>query len=142
MNTLNHSLSTPEGITKKFISREFSYKLSRFLDPSKYEAVCDGELDVFNSPGQESDIVVYGKENGFMPVVAIEICNKADLPEMSRFAQKLIRSFSLKEFFLYALDEKRWYRQTPLSAENTSSCRSESLSLSFDEALTPFPVGL
>lgn len=142
MNTHNHSLSTPEGITKKFISRELSYKLSRYLDPSKFEAVYDGELDVFNSPGQESDIVVYGKENGLMPLVAIEICNKADVPEMSRFAQKLIRAFSLKEFFLYALDEKRWYRQTSSSAENTSSCRSESLALSFEDALTQFPVGM
>ncbi|HRH64752.1 MAG TPA: hypothetical protein PLU53_00495 [Bacteroidia bacterium] len=142
MNTQPDSWSSPADTTKKFLSRQITHRLSRFLDRRKYEAVYEGGLDVFNSSGEVSDVVIYQKENGLLPVVAVEICNKAELSEKTGIARQLMNRFRLKEFFLYTMDEKCWYRQSASSSENTPSCISESLALTFEDTLTLLPVSM
>ena len=140
MNTLNNSWSTPAETTKKFLSRQITHRLSRFLDRQKFEAVYEGGLDAINPTQEEPDVVIYKKDGGLAPVVAVEICNKAQLPEMSRVANQLITRFRLNEFFLYTMDETRWYRQSAGSPESIPTCVSESLALAFDDTVILFPV--
>lgn len=135
----NKNWQSSIATTKKFLSRQITHRLSRKLDTSKFEAVYDGVLDVFNPFGEEPDVVVYKKENGIQPVVAIEICKKEDLLEMSIYARQLMIQHKLKEFFFYDVDEDCWSRLDH-HEELVPSCVSNELSIAFDDMVVLFPV--
>ncbi|HNP97448.1 MAG TPA: hypothetical protein PKK99_00250 [Bacteroidia bacterium] len=140
MILMEHTWLTSSGTTKKFLSRQLTHYLSRLLDRNKYEAVYEGGLDVFNSSSEEPDVVVYQKENGLQPLMAIEICNSADVDSLNRRVCQLMDRFRLREFFLYAMDEKRWYKHTANSNHFIPSSVSDSLAFTFDDPLTLFQV--
>lgn len=109
MDILNKSWEDPLAATKKFLAREIMYRLSKQVEPTNFEVVLDGDLDLFNKTDDQPDIAIYARKSNFAPVIGVVLSTKARFSETSKKATSQFNLYGLKEFLIYSIDEDRWY---------------------------------
>jgi hypothetical protein len=119
--------STPP--LKKLFAKTITHQLSRNLDKKNFEVVFEGFLDSQIQSIEQPDVVIYSKLHGLAPLVAIEICQKEEVPEMMIIGKRLTETYSLKEFFIFDNGSDIWYR---IDRNGNESINSMSAFLSLD----------
>ena len=94
---------------KKLLSRTITHLLSRHLNKNKFEVVFEGFLDSINSSSEQPDVVIYSNQDKLIPVVAIEICKSEEIIEMVLLAREIVKTYSLKEFFIFDYEASQWH---------------------------------
>lgn len=118
MSVLLRNWQDPLTGKKKFISSVLLYHLSKRVDKARFEVVQEGYLDLMDLNSDQPDIIIYDKENGYHPVMLIEMVHAGEWEKMAGNIAVLKQLYQLKETFLYDLDSGKW------SAIDTASIQS------------------
>lgn len=118
MSVLIRNWQDPETGKKKFIASVLLYHLSKRVNKTRFEVVQEGYLDLMDLNSDQPDIIVYDKQQGYKPVLLIEMVHSGEWEKMAGNIAVLKQVYQIGETFLYDLDSGKW------SAIDTASVQS------------------
>jgi hypothetical protein len=121
--------------TKKYLSRQLTYRLALKLNPKEYEVVF--ETPLIKGGVGEPDIVVFDKCRGWTSLMAIEICKADEITDMFIIARELMEKYSLLDFFLFDQDSECWYNIKRNQLGYDVSSNSQFMGIALDKLKDP-----